>query len=460
MPSQAKPNVNTVWASAGLATPVDVAKQALGFVAEIPEYDDFNGMIQQISAFQKHVNQEGMPAWDSQTQYYTNGFTKANGTAYIALQDSLNNAPPALGATNAYWRDLFARVKDFAADTGAVNAYVGVYAPVLTLANGLTVGLKAANANTGASTFNGLPLVGLNHAALQGGEIVANGILALRYNSSLGGGSWILVSSSGGALQVAPASKSQHAVQLGQVSGVVGSTRNFVMNIAAASASATATADEVIVESALGGLRYCLTGFNKNINLAITGVGGMDTGAAPASGSVAIYAIYNPTTGVSGLLAVNASGGVAPEICAGVMPAGFTASALVSARMTSPSGQFTVGTQLDRAIACPAQTVFNNTPTNVTVTALGLSPLPWNAKRISGNMTIAASSASALSVAVYASLAGTGQLINNSNVLGGGQNVSSFSKLIVSTPRVAYMTSGIISGTGQNYVIAITEYEF
>jgi len=221
MPSQAKPNVNTVWASGGLASPVDAAKQALGFVAEIPDYDDFNGMIQQISAFQKHVNQEGVPVYDALTQYYTSGFAKANGTIYVALQDTLGNAPPALNATNVYWRDLFARVKDFATDTGVANAYVGVYTPALVLVNGLQVGLKALNPNTGASTFNGVAVVGPGHTALQGGEIVATGLLVLEYNTSIGGGSWVLVASTGGALQVVSATKSQHATPLAQVQSLI-----------------------------------------------------------------------------------------------------------------------------------------------------------------------------------------------------------------------------------------------
>lgn len=290
MPSQVKPNVNTVWASAGLAAPVDAAKQALGFIAEIPEYDDFNGMIQQISAFQKHVNQEGVPGWDALTQYYTGGFTKANGTAYVALQDSLNNAPPALGATNAYWRDLFARVKDFATDTGAANAYVGVYAPVLTLTNGLVVGLKAANANTGATTFNGTAVVGEGHTALQGGEIVANGLCLFQYNSSIGGGSWVLISNTGGAQQVGPATKSNHALQLGQATGrllrttiyinVAGVLQSSVDGAAFGVASSTFTKhpDAVFAEAEIQG------GGGSGGNAASTSAGNVSAGSGGSGG--------------------------------------------------------------------------------------------------------------------------------------------------------------------------------
>ncbi|HGU5938085.1 TPA: hypothetical protein ACM98N_004228, partial [Yersinia enterocolitica] len=125
---------------------------------------------------------------------------------------------------------------------------------------------------------------------------------------------------------------------LPQLTGVIGTSRNAKMSVAAASATATFTADELIVQAVLGGRQYKLASFNKTINLATTGAGGMDTGTVPANGFVALYAIYNPTTQISALLAVNASSVVAPEVYGGSnMPAGYMASALVSVLPTSSS---------------------------------------------------------------------------------------------------------------------------
>ncbi|MGM7825288.1 hypothetical protein ACS791_22620, partial [Yersinia enterocolitica] len=104
---------------------------------------------------------------------------------------------------------------------------------------------------------------------------------------------------------------------LPQLTGVVGTSRNAKMSVTAASSTATFTADELIVQTALGGLQYKLSSFSKTINLATTGAGGMDTGTVPANGFVALYAIYNPTTQISALLAVNASSVVAPEVYGG-----------------------------------------------------------------------------------------------------------------------------------------------
>lgn len=242
---------------------------------------------------------------------------------------------------------------------------------------------------------------------------------------------------------------------------VVGSSRNIRMSLVVVSATATLTADEVFVKSALGGTAWLVPSFNKTINLATTGAGGMDTGTAPVSGHVAIYAIYNPTTATSALLAVNATAVAQPEVYGGAnMPAGYTASALVSVWGTTGSGLLTIGSQFERLISMQQAVVYNNGATNVTVTPIGATILPKNAKSVSGNLTVSASTASGLSLAVYSNSAGSGQQINNSSVASGGQSVCSFNRVLITTQQTIYMTCAIISGTGQNYVISLTSYEF
>lgn len=243
---------------------------------------------------------------------------------------------------------------------------------------------------------------------------------------------------------------------------VVGSSRNVRMSVVVASASATLTADEVFVKSALGGTAWLVPSFNKTINLATTGAGGMDTGTAPVSGHVAIYAIYNPTTATAALLAVNATAAAQPEVYGGAnMPAGYTASALVSVWCTNASGQFSVGVQAGRSISIPPATILStSTVTTTTITAASASILPKNAKFASGGMTIAATAASALSLAVYSSSINVGQQVNNTGVAAGGQNVCPFNRVFISTPQVLYYTTGQLSGSGQTYTISLTSYEF
>lgn len=272
-----------------------------------------------------------------------------------------------------------------AEDAGVANAYVVGYTPTIeAVADGMTLQFKAVNANTAASTLNvdGLgaaPLVGAGHAPLQGGEILAGGICQVAWRASIA--SWVLLRCSGAPLQVAPATRSAHAATMAQAAGVVGASRNLKMSVAAASASGTLTADEIIVESALGGVRYCLPNFNRTINLGTVGAGGMDTGAAPNSGYVGVYAIYNPTTGATALLAVNATAVAAPEVYGGAnMPAGYSASALVGLIPTTASGQLVACHLMDRRVSL-CLVLFSVFTAALTNTAVSLAAaVPPNAK--------------------------------------------------------------------------------
>ncbi|EPB4206559.1 hypothetical protein ACROQ8_000548, partial [Yersinia enterocolitica] len=136
-----------------------------------------------------------------------------------------------------------------------------------------------------------------------------------------------------------------------QLTGLLGRSVNLVVSIPTSLATATLTADEVVVQTEIGGLQYKLNGLNKNINLATTGAGGMDTGTAPAIGFVGLYLIYNPSTRESALLAVNATIAKIGEIYNGNnMPSGYSASALVSVLPISAS-KFSVCYQHGRHVS-------------------------------------------------------------------------------------------------------------
>ncbi|WP_275921807.1 hypothetical protein [Burkholderia sola] len=116
-------------------------------------------------------------------------------------------------------------------DTGAANAYAAANpVPMTSLptVSGVVQTISVKTSNTGASTYapDGLaarPIFGLGGAALQGGEMPANGIATLvsYVGPLLNGGTlcWVLFECIGGAQQVAPATQVQHALQLGQATG-------------------------------------------------------------------------------------------------------------------------------------------------------------------------------------------------------------------------------------------------
>jgi hypothetical protein len=261
---------------------------------------------------------------------------------------------------------------------------------------------------------------------------------------------------------VAPATASQHAVQFGQVAGVVGSVRNLVMSVTAASASATLTADEIVVESALGGLRYCLASFNKTINLATTGAGGMDTGTAPVSASVGIYAIYNPATGASALLAQNTSALIAPSVYSGAnMPAGYTASALVSSWRTNSSGQLVPGIQSDRHIDITPVVAINSATQQATPTQLIINQIvPPNAKTIDGAIATSATAATSQAVTIFPTSSGGigGRQVSQAPAAGASMSAPFYGMFIPTNQTIWYETSNS-SGT-QTYNISINGYSF
>lgn len=224
-------------------------------------------------------------------------------------------------------------------------------------------------------------------------------------------------------------------------SGVVGAVRNGRVSVASASASATFSADELIVEDG-DGRQYRLSNFNKSVDLMKTGAGGMDTGTVPTTGFVALYAIYNPTTDMSSLLAVNATSAEAPEIYGGSsLPPDYTASALVSVWGISES-KFKTGTQHGRVINIDRQTAITTTATINTLTELSIAAIvPKNARKVSGYGSIYATAgggaqSGGLIIDVASTNSGVGYVSIGGYVGNYGIGVyGQFAELLLSTPQ-------------------------
>ncbi|KWH34343.1 phage tail protein [Burkholderia cepacia] len=235
------------------------------------------------------------------------------------------------------------------------------------------------------------------------------------------------------------------------------------MGVPVASASATFTADEVVVETALGGAAFRIANFNKTINLATTGAGGMDTGSAPVSGFVALYAIYNPTTGASALLARNATSAVQPNVYGGGnMPAGYTASALVSVWQTTSGGLLNVGSQFDRVISTPGFTVLSTTTQAGSYTSFSISGgVPPNAKTARGYQSITGNTASAgLSSSIAGSASGIGAAGQAATMPTSSASVTTpFPHIPLVTPQTLYYLAAASSGT-LTFVVGVYEYTF
>ncbi|CNI83991.1 hypothetical protein [Yersinia enterocolitica] len=248
---------------------------------------------------------------------------------------------------------------------------------------------------------------------------------------------------------------------LPQLTGVVGTSRNAKMSVTSASSTATFTADELIVQTALGGLQYKLSSFSKTINLATTGVGGMDTGTVPANGFVALYAIYNPITQISALLAVNASSVVAPEVYGGSnMPAGYTASALVSVLPTS-SSQLAPVIQQGRRVSIVGASILSGSGAPSSLAALAITVIPLNTTLIRMSATvgiIANDTTGVLEVASSAALVGAKRISLGAAGTGGTLSTTSYMEMpVADNSRNIYWR---VQSANISYGLTTMGYEF
>ncbi|UXZ62527.1 hypothetical protein NUJ28_07375 [Burkholderia multivorans] len=248
-----------------------------------------------------------------------------------------------------------------------------------------------------------------------------------------------------------------------QSAAIVGQARKVAMSISSASTTAMLTADEIVVGSALGGQKYVLGAFSQTINLATTGAGGMDTGSAPASGYVAIYAIYNPTTGARALIAKDATSAVQPNVYGGAnMPAGYIASALVSVWPTNASRQFVVGSQIDREVSVKNVVVLTTSTQQASLTSFSAAgAIPPNAQACRLDLTVGSSSASAgASLVVCGSSIEIGRAsVGATSPTGGATTVVSTPYIRIVTPQTLYYRATVSDGT-LNAVAGVNAYTF
>ncbi|MDD2056625.1 hypothetical protein NPS58_04080 [Pseudomonas putida] len=230
------------------------------------------------------------------------------------------------------------------------------------------------------------------------------------------------------------------------------------MSTLAASASATFTADEVIVKTSLGGVAYVIPNVNKTINLATVGLGGMDVGAAPVNGFVSIYLVYNPTTGVHGLLACAGTTSDGPVYTGANMPAGFTASALVSSWGTNASRLLVIAHQSNRLVSLMQNEAINTTVQQPLLQPITLTTVPPNAKSVLG-WTGVTSSGTGLNKMMVASRA-DGLGWSQCTISGATNTDNAFRELSLITPRTIYYSVTVSTGSLVSATVSVTGYRF
>jgi hypothetical protein len=230
--------------------------------------------------------------------------------------------------------------------------------------------------------------------------------------------------------------------------GAVGTATNLKMTVPTASASATVTADQVVVGAGLGGQAYRLSSYSKTINLATTGPGGMDAGTALANGYIALYAIYNPATGASSILATNATSAIMPAVySAAPYPAGYTASALLAVVPTGASALFKVCRVQGRKVFIPLVAVYSGSSI-ITATPVSIAgAVPPNAIEIFGELSVSSTASAGLSLSLTSDSSLIGQQNTSATVGSGNASIGNFANVPIVTPQTVSVTTNSTAGT-------------
>lgn len=125
-----------VWATSGVKETPSDSKIAQGWVVELPPYQYDNWLSNRQDSFNAHVNQVGIPIWDSGTEYiggksYVQG---SDGVVYKALLTN-TNVVPSNPLNYLTWVKAFEDYGSVAALTGTVNNHLTNYSTLSGISN-------------------------------------------------------------------------------------------------------------------------------------------------------------------------------------------------------------------------------------------------------------------------------------------------------------------------------------
>lgn len=103
------PKLDKIWASVGDKTPApDDAKIATGFIVEIPLIEQFNYLEWKQDAALAHINQRGIPEWDSVSEYTANkSYAQGSDGLVYKAKTTHTNVDPVGDITETNWRRAF-----------------------------------------------------------------------------------------------------------------------------------------------------------------------------------------------------------------------------------------------------------------------------------------------------------------------------------------------------------------
>lgn len=409
IPVASQIGINDGWASLTDGFP-PLNFLPLGSGGVPPFGQDMNGILKEISAWSQWAQAGGGIPWDSSFSSQIGGYPKGAtvgspstiGVSYLNLADNNGSNPESAPANWAGSSPAF-----FGDCGGTGNALTATLA-LQYLRGQLFIVKNIAGSNSVTNpTFD--PGSGAKTITDRRGNALSIG--------DLPSGGYLMLDADGTGYRYLGIVAADVAAQSTVLAGLI-VRQSAQLN--AAATSVTFTADEIGVASALGRNGTTLPSYNQTLNVATTGAGGMDTGLAPISGFVYIYAIWNPVTATASIIGTVAS---SSTIYGGAnMPAGYTMSALIAVWPTNGSRQLVAGIVVDRLFTYQAATQVLSSGTATTVTAVSLTTtVPVGARstvlQLAGLESVGVTANSQSNV--YNLSTGSPQLICSASALGG-----------------------------------------
>lgn len=200
----------------------------------LPPLEEFQALSYIETSQIAYILQEGIPEYDTGTEYHANSIVKKTGTFEIygsLINTNTGNALPSQ-VSDANWKYL-GKLGDKSVnsytDTGVADAYqldiAGGFDSPDAYTDGMIVNFKATNDNTGATTLQigalGAKSVTLpDGTALSGGEILLNAYIKVVFNTGADRFELVVAGGSGGATTLLHASSVSSPVSTIDVTSV------------------------------------------------------------------------------------------------------------------------------------------------------------------------------------------------------------------------------------------------
>lgn len=244
-------------------------------------------------------------------------------------------------------------------------------------------------------------------------------------------------------------------------SAPAGSFRNLVVK-QTSSTTLSITADQAVLYTASYAAAYTVDNVSCTVNLAATGIGGMDTGSPGTSADLSIYLMCE-ANGTVGAIATLGSASNGTLYTGANAPSGYIASALCGTVVTNGSAQLNYFYQRDREVYLGTPVVALSSGSNPgSFTSISLAAaVPANGISWGGIAGLPTSSGASAPMALAADSGGTGlKYIDPSNAtlsFLGFNNAMSFEDMLIITAQTTYYQS--YSSSNPNKV-SVVSYKF